>query len=333
MAAELPQDMLCVAIAESDKGGTLRACRRPLPVPGPREVLIEIAAAGVNKADVKQRRGVYPMPPGAPDVPGLEVSGVIVAAGRSVRRWRVGDAVCALVLGGGYAQYCVAPELQCLRAPAGWSLRDAASLPEAAFTVWTSLIEQARLRAGERVLVHGGAGGIGAAAVQIAKALGCEVITTAGSDQKCEFSLRLGADFAINYRTQDFVSEVVQITGGEGVNVIMDVVGAPYLERNMAALAAGGRLAFVSYEAGRDASFDIQKLMLRRLILTGSTVRHRNVREKGRIARALERSIWPYMESGRYVPVVTKVLPLAQAAKAHAHLESGNNIGKILLTP
>jgi len=305
----------------------------PVPAPGEREVLIEVAAAGVNRADARQRLGLYPMPADAPTIPGLEVSGRVVATGRRVRRWKVGDEVCALVVGAGYAEYCVAPEGQCLTVPRGIPLVEAAALPECAFTVWTALFERGRLRRGETLLIHGGASGIGTLAIQWAKAIGARVIVTAGSAAKCRACVKLGADAAIDYRREDFGGRVPVLTGGRGVDVILDMVGEPYLQRNVAVLAHDGRLVYIAYLGGRTGAFDIQALMLRRVAITGTTLRHRTIAQKTRIARHVERELWPLIAAGRVRPVVNRVFPLARAAAAHRLLEGPANIGKLLLTP
>lgn len=330
----MPKSFSCIDIVRhGEDDGVLTPVRCPLRMPDAQDVLIKVAAAGVNRADVKQRKGVYPMPPNAPSVPGLEVSGTVVNVGTATSRWHVGDKVCALVIGGGYAEYCLVPEVQCLPIPRGMSLQHAAALPEVMFAIWTSLFEQARLMPEESVLIHGGASGYGTTAIQLAKAFGSRVITTAGTDDKCRVCIELGVDRAVNYKTQDFVPAVHEFTGNRGVNVIVDMVGAPYLERNLEALAVEGRLTYIAYGEGRIASFDIQRLMLRRQTLTGSTSRHRSVEEKGRIARTLEQKVWPLLDDRRVRPIISQVFSLADAASAHAHLEGGNNVGKVLLVP
>jgi NADPH2:quinone reductase len=325
--------MACIDIPCT--GGPEVMVRRTIrvPRPGPREVLIEVRAAGVNRADARQRLGLYPMPADAPTIPGLEVSGRVAAVGSRVRRWKIGDEVCALIVGAGYAEYCVAPEGQCLPVPPGVSLVDAASLPECAFTVWTALFERGRLRPGETLLIHGGASGIGTLATQWARAIGAHVIVTAGSPKKCRACLALGADAAIDYRRQDFAQRVPLLTQGRGVDVILDMVGEPYLERNLAVLARDGRLVYIAYLEGRKAAFDIQALMLKRVAITGTTLRHRTVAQKARIARVVERELWPLIAAGRVRPVVNRVFPLARAADAHRLLEGPANIGKLLLKP
>ena len=329
--AELPKEMTAVEIAAPGAPSVLRPVRRPLPELGPCEVLIEVAAAGVNRPDVMQRRGGYPPPPGASDIPGLEVSGRVVARGPGARRYAEGDAVCALVAGGGYAEYCAAPEAQTLPAPAALSLRDAAALPETCFTVWTNLFERARLKAGERLLVHGGSSGIGTTAIQIATALGATVVATAGSAEKCAACERLGAERAIDYRAEDFVAVVKELTGGEGVDVVLDMVGGAYVQRNIDALRTEGRLAQIAFLEGAKCRIDLMPLMRKRLTLTGSTLRPQSIASKGRIAAALEATVWPLVEAGRVRPVIDGCFPLEQARRAHARMEGGAHIGKILL--
>ena len=329
--AELPREMTAVEIAAPGAPSMLRPVRRPLPELGPGEVLIEVAAAGVNRPDVMQRRGGYPPPPGASDIPGLEVSGRVVARGPGARRYAEGDAVCALVAGGGYAEYCAAPEAQTLPAPAALSLRDAAALPETCFTVWTNLFERARLEAGERLLVHGGSSGIGTTAIQIATALGATVVATAGSAEKCAACERLGAERAIDYRAEDFVAVVKELTGGEGVDVVLDMVGGAYVQRNIDALRTEGRLAQIAFLEGAKCRIDLMPLMRKRLTLTGSTLRPQSIASKGRIAAALEATVWPLVEAGRVRPVIDGCFPLEQARRAHARMEGGAHIGKILL--
>jgi NADPH2:quinone reductase len=302
-----------------------------VPRPGSREVLIKVHAAGVNRADVKQRAGDYPMPADAPDIPGLEVSGRIAALGGEVDRWAVGQEVCALVVGGGYAEYCVAPVGQCLPVPAGVSLLQAAALPEAVFTVWTALFEAAALRAGETVLIHGGASGVGSMAIQIAAALGSRPLATAGSSERCATCRELGAELAVDYREQDFVEAVRRHTGGYGVDVVLDMVGAPYAERNTQVLAPYGRLCYIAGDGGQDATFKVRDIMLKRLTITGSTLRHRSVEDKARVAAIVERKVWPLLAAGRIRPVVDRVFALDDVGQAHAAMEAGKVTGKILL--
>ena len=329
--ADLPTEMTAIEITEPGGPEVLRPARRPLPEPAFGEVLIEVTAAGVNRPDTMQRQGHYPPPPGASDLPGLEVSGHVVANGPGARRYAVGAAVCALTHGGGYAEYCTAPETQTLPVPAGLSVTDAAGLPETCFTVWTNAFERARLRAGERLLVHGGSSGIGTTAIQIASALGVRVFATAGSAEKCAACERLGAERAINYRDEDFVGAVKELTGGEGVDVVLDIVGGSYLQRNLAALRPEGRLAQIAVQEASKSRIDLFALMLKRLSIVGSTLRPQSVDSKARIAAALEAQVWPLVESGLVRPVIDTRLPLEEAAAAHARMEAGRHIGKILL--
>ena len=329
--AKLPTKMTAVEITEPGGPEVLRRARRPVPEPGLGEVLIEVAAAGVNRPDTMQRQGLYPPPPGASDLPGLEVSGHVVASGPGAHRYEAGDAVCALTHGGGYAEYCVAPETQTLPVPAGLSVVDAAGLPETCFTVWTNAFERAGLRAGERLLVHGGSSGIGTTAIQIASALGVRVFATAGSAEKCAACERLGAERAIDYRSEDFVTVVKEITGGEGVDVVLDMVGGSYLQRNLAALRPEGRLAQIAFLEGSKCQLDLNALMRKRLTIVGSTLRPQSVESKARIGAALEETVWPLVEAGLFRPVIDTRLPLDQAAAAHARMEAGQHIGKILL--
>jgi putative PIG3 family NAD(P)H quinone oxidoreductase len=310
----------------------LRVVARPVPRPGDGEVLIRVDAAGVNRPDVMQRLGKYPPPPGASDIPGLEVAGTVVsdAAGEPIR-WSAGDRVCALVAGGGYAEYCVAPAVQCLPIPEGMSVVSAAALPETFFTVWTNLFERGHLRAGERVLVHGGASGIGTTAIQLARAFGATVFATAGSDEKCTACARLGATVTINYRTRNFVEIVHSATDGSGVDVILDIVGGDYLERNIECLALNGRLVQVGLMAGARAQLNLTAVLQRRLTLTGSTLRARTVAEKGALAREVEARVWPLLAQGRLAPVIDRTYPLAAAADAHRRMESPEHIGKVVL--
>jgi len=324
--------MHCIEIARAGGPAVLRLVERPDPVPAAGEVLIRVAAAGVNRPDVLQRQGGYPPPPGASDVPGLEVGGIIAGVGPGVSRWREGDQVCALVAGGGYASLCVAPALQCLPVPAGLDVVAAAAVPETFFTVWSNVFERGRLRAGESALFHGGASGIGTTAIQLAKARGARVFATAGSDEKCRACEALGAETAINYRTADFVDTVRQLTAGHGVDLILDIVGASYTSRNLAALAVDGRLVQIGLMDGEvSATVDLRRVLMRRLTLTGSTLRPRPVEEKGRIAAALEREVWPLLAGGTVRPLIHRTFPLADAATAHALMESSAHIGKIVL--
>jgi NADPH2:quinone reductase len=310
----------------------LRVGDRPKPVAGAGEVLIEVAAAGVNRPDVMQRKGMYPPPPGASDIPGLEVAGTVVALGEGVASLAVGDQVCALVTGGGYAEFCVAPEVQCLPVPRGLTMIEAASLPENYFTVWTNVFDRGRLARGESLLVQGGSSGIGVSAIQVAHALGSRVFATAGSPAKCAACERLGAERAINYRAEDFVEVTKSATGGRGVDVILDMIGGEYVPREIAALAEEGRLVLISTMGGAKAEIDLRAVMGRRLSITGSTLRARSSEFKGGVARSLRANVWPLLESGTVKAVVHATFPLERADDAHRLMESSEHIGKIVLT-
>ena len=324
--------MRAVEIAGHGGPDVLRAIERRVPAPADGEVLVRVAGAGVNRPDVMQRMGKYPPPPGASDIPGLEIAGEIVDA-RGVSSFQIGQRVCALVTGGGYAEYCVAPAEQCLRAPEGLPLHHAAAIPETFFTVWTNLFDRGRLQRGERVLIHGGTSGIGTTAIQLARAFGARAIATAGSDEKCTACERLGAERAINYHTEDFVHAVREETSGEGVDVILDIVGGDYLPRNLECLALNGRLVQIGLIGGSKSALDLRAILQKRLTLTGSTLRARTVAEKGAIARALARDVWPLLDRGEVRPVVHGEFPLARAADAHRELESGRVVGKLVLVP
>jgi putative PIG3 family NAD(P)H quinone oxidoreductase len=304
----------------------------PVPTPGSGEVLIKVAAAGVNRGDLAQVAGMYPPPPGAPQTLGLEVSGTIVDGGPNSSRWNVGDQVCALVGGGGYAEYCIAHEGNVLPVPRSVSLIDAAALPEVYMTVWTNIVDRARLKPGETLLVHGGSSGIGTAAIQLFTARGHRVFTTAGSAAKCAACVRLGAALAVNYREDDFVAAIRQATDGAGVDVILDMVGGDYIQKNISLLKVEGRLVNIAFQRGSQADLNLMILMLKRLTITGSTLRARANAEKAEIARAVEREVWPWIETGRIRPIVDSVMPLAKAAEAHARMAASSHIGKILLT-
>ena len=307
---------------------------RPDPIAGAGEALIRVAASGVNRPDVLQRKGHYPVPPGASDLPGLEIAGVIVggdAQALAAAGFKLGDRVCALVAGGGYAELCVAPIGQCLPVPAGLTDIEAASLPETFFTVWSNVFDRARLKAGETLLIQGGTSGIGVTAIQIAKAAGATVIATAGSDEKCAACIKLGADHAINYRSQDFVDEVKRITAGRGVEVILDMVAGAYVARELKCLAEDGRLVFIAVQGGVEAQIDAGAVLRKRLTITGSTLRPRPVAFKAAIAAALRATVWPWIESGAIKPVIYQVFPAAQAAAAHTLMESNQHIGKLVL--
>jgi NADPH2:quinone reductase len=324
--------MIAITIAKPGGPKVLRPIEMPVPTPGPREVVIRVAAAGVNRPDLMQREGKYPPPPGASDIPGLEVSGTVETCGSDVRRWHEGDQVCALVSGGGYAECCVAPDVQCLPIPPGVDLVSAAAMPETFFTVWTNVFERGRLRAGESFLVHGGASGIGTTAIQMARAFGARVFATAGTDEKCAACERLGAERAINYKTGDFAAELMRATGDRGVDVILDMVGGPYFGRNVELLALEGRLLQIAVLHGAKAEINLVRLLRQRITITGSTLRSRTVEEKGAIAAAVERDVWPLVEAGKIRPVVYEKFPLKRAAEAHRLMESGSHIGKIVLT-
>jgi putative PIG3 family NAD(P)H quinone oxidoreductase len=304
----------------------------PVPQPGAHEVLVKVAAAGVNRPDVMQRRGLYPPPPGATDIPGLEIAGEVAALGAEVTRWKLGDQVMALVVGGGYAQLCLAHESHALPMPRNLSPVEAAAIPETFFTVWYNTFERGRLQSGETLLVHGGSSGIGTAAIQLAKARGARVITTAGTARKCEACRGLGADVAINYKDEDFVAATKAATHGRGADVILDMVGGDYIERNYEAAAVEGRVVQIAFQGSPKATVDFRRIMLKRLTHTGSTLRARTIEDKGAIARAVEQHVLPLIEAGRVRPVIDSTFPLAQAAAAHARMETSEHIGKIVLT-
>jgi NADPH2:quinone reductase len=327
--------MQAIEISSYGAPDVLRLAERPTPVAGAGEVLIRVAASGVNRPDVLQRKGMYPVPPGASDLPGLEVAGEIVegdAAALAAAGLKLGDRVCALVAGGGYAELCVAPVGQCLPVPAGLSDIEAASLPETFFTVWSNVFDRACLQPGETLLIQGGTSGIGVSAIQLAKAAGATVIATAGSDHKCAACIALGADHAINYRQQDFAAEVLRATAGRGANVVLDMVAGSYVARELTCLADDGRLAIIAVQGGIDAQFDAGVLLRRRLTITGSTLRPRSVAFKSAIASALRAAVWPWLAAGRVKPVIHQVFPAAQAAQAHTLMESNQHIGKLVLS-
>jgi len=328
----IPNNMRAVEITQPGKPEVLKIGTRPVPQAKAGEVLIRVAAAGVNRPDVMQRTGHYPVPPGASDIPGLELAGDIVALGEGVKEWRVGDAVTALVQGGGYAEYCTAPAPQCLPVPKGMTPIEAASLPETFFTVWSNVFDRAGLKAGESFLVQGGSSGIGVAAIQMVKAFGHAVFATAGSAEKCEACVRLGADRAINYKTEDFAAVVKEATAGKGVNVILDMVGGDYVERELKCLADDGRIAVIAFLGGTKATINLSEILRRRLTISGSGLRPRSVEFKGAIARNLREKVWPLIESGKIKAVIHKTFPLGEAARAHELMESSQHIGKIVLT-
>jgi len=327
----LPETMTAIAISEPGGPEVLKPETRPVPKPKPGEILIRVAAAGVNRPDVAQRSGSYPPPPGASDLPGLEVSGVVMALGEGTQRFGLGDEVCALVPGGGYAPYVTTPEPQALPVPRGLSMVEAAAVPETFFTVWANVFDHGRLKSGESFLVHGGTSGIGTTAIQLAKAFGATVLATAGSAAKCDAMRKLGADRAIDYRQEDFVTVAKQETGRKGVDVILDMVGGSYIERNYAAAAQGGRIVQIAFLGGAKAEVNFTQLMMKRLVHTGSTMRPRTVAEKAEIARALEAKVWPLIAAGKIRPLIDRTFPLAEAAEAHQWMEQGDHVGKIVL--
>ena len=327
--------MRAVEITAYGKPEVLQLTQRPDPVEGAGEVLIRVAASGVNRPDVLQRKGHYPVPPGASDLPGLEVAGAIVAgdaAAMAAAGFKIGDRVCALVAGGGYAELCTAPVGQCLPSPAGLSDVEAASLPETFYTVWSNVFDRARLQPGETLLVQGGTSGIGVTAIQMAKAAGTIVIATAGSDEKCAACVALGADHAINYKTADFAAEAKRLTDGRGVDVVLDMVAGDYVAREVSCLAEDGRIVIIAVQGGLESKFDAGLVLRRRLTITGSTLRPRPVAFKAAIAQNLRKTVWPWIESGRIKPVIHQVFPAAEAAQAHALMETNQHIGKLVLT-
>ncbi|MCS6932297.1 MAG: NAD(P)H-quinone oxidoreductase [Acetobacteraceae bacterium] len=328
----LPDSMTCIAHGAGGPPEVMGPARVPLPVPAAEEVLIRVLHAGVNRPDVAQREGRYPPPPGASPILGLEAAGEVVALGPGVRRWRIGDRVTALTNGGAYAEYVAVPEGQCLPWPEGYDSARAAALPETFFTVWANLFGHGRFRAGESVLVHGGTSGIGTTAIQLARAFGGRVFATAGTAAKCAECLRLGAEAAINYREEDFVEAVRAATGRRGVDVVLDMVGAPYFARNLRVLAQDGRLVLIAFLGGEVAeSVDLRPIMVKRLTVTGSTMRPRSSAEKAAIAAALEEKVWPLLSAGRIAPVMAAEFPLERAADAHRLMESSAHVGKIVL--
>ena len=332
MSGEIPDSMDVVEISEPGGPEKLVPATRPVPEPAAGEVLVEVAAAGVNFPDVMQRRGHYPPPPGASDIPGLEIAGTVAALGNGVSKLAVGDKICALVAGGGYAAYCVAPVPQCLAIPLGFEMVTAAAIPETFFTVWTNLFDRGRLKSGETVLIHGGSGGIGSAAIMVAHAMGARVFATARTEEKCAVCRKIGAERAIKYTDEDFVEVTKEATDGRGVDLIIDIVGGDYAVRNLAALAMEGRLVQVAVQGGAKVEIPLFLIMQKRITLTGSTLRARSVADKGAIADALRENIWPRFESGEITPLVHTTLPLAEAADAHVLMESSAHIGKIILT-
>ncbi len=332
MAETLPDQMTAIAITTPGGPEVLKPVRLALPRPGAQEILLRVHAAGVNRPDVVQRQGHYPPPPGTPDTPGLEIAGDVVAVGPGVARWRIGDAVTALVPGGGYAEYCVAAESCALPIPHGLDFVQAAAIPETFFTVWDNVFTRGELKRGERFLVHGGTSGIGTTAIQLARAFGATVFTTAGSDDKCEVTLRLGAHRAINYRREDFVAAIKSETDNRGVDVVLDMVGGDYLPRNIECLALHGRHVSIAFLHGAKVTLTFMPVMLKRLVLTGSTLRPRSVTEKAAIAIELETRVWPLLSAGTVRPVIDSTFPLVDAAAAHSRMETSAHIGKIVLT-
>ncbi|MBS0639875.1 MAG: NAD(P)H-quinone oxidoreductase [Acetobacteraceae bacterium] len=329
----IPQTMTYVNADGAGAPDVLKVATGPVPAPKPDEVLIRVTAAGVNRPDVAQRQGSYPPPPGASPILGLEVAGEVVAKGDAVTAWSVGDLVCGLANGGGYAEYCAVPASQCLPWPKGYDALRAAALPETFFTVWANLFQMGRLAEGETALIHGGTSGIGVTAIQLAHEFGARVFATAGSDEKCAACKRFGADAAINYRTQDWAAEVKTLTEGKGVNVILDMVGGPYISKNIRSLGMDGRLVFIAFLQGSKApDVDFVQVMVRRLTITGSTMRPRTTAQKAAIADELRAKVWPVLDAGRCAPAIHATFPLAQAAEAHRLMESSQHIGKIMLT-
>ncbi len=323
------------AIIITQPGGpeVLQSAERAIPVYGEHEVLVKVAAAGINRPDIFQRKGNYPPPAGAPaDIPGLEIAGTITALGSKVTRWQIGDKVCALVGGGGYAEYCNVPEGQCLPLPENLSLIEAASLPETFFTVWSNVFNDDFLKSGDSMVVHGGSGGIGSTAIQMAKALGITVYTTAGSAEKCAFCESLGADRAINYKTENFVDVIKDLSGGKGVNFILDSIGGDYTPQNLQTLAEDGKLVMINAVKGKNAEVDLSVVMRKRLVITGSLLRPRDVAFKSAIANKLEERVWPFLASGKIKPVIFKTFSAIRAAEAHQLMEAGEHMGKIVLT-
>ncbi|MET0537991.1 MAG: NAD(P)H-quinone oxidoreductase [Xanthobacteraceae bacterium] len=329
---KLPANMTAIAIRAPGGPDMLVPEQRPLPLLQEGEVLLKVTAAGVNRPDVMQRQGRYPPPAGAPDIPGLEIAGEVAALGKNASKWKLGDRLMALVAGGGYAQYCSAHESHALAAPPGLSMVEAAAIPETFFTVWHNVFERGRLRAGETLLVHGGTSGIGTTAIQLAKAFGARTIATAGSPAKCEACRKIGADVAVNYRTEDFVAATKAATDGKGANVVLDMVGGDYIERNYEAAAVEGRIVQIAFQASSKATVDFRRLMLKRLTHTGSTLRARSVADKAAIAAALQQQVLPRLAAGTVRPVIDSTFALVKAAEAHARMEASEHIGKIVLT-
>ena len=327
----MPAEMTAIEISRPGGPEVLVPVRRQVPVPGFGEILVKVAAAGVNRPDILQRSGNYPPPPGTTDIPGLEIAGVVVAAGAGATRFKVGDKVCALVPGGGYAEFCSVNETNALPVPAGLTLTEAAAIPETFFTVWTNVFERGGLKSGETLLVHGGASGIGTTAIMLGAAFGATIIVTAGSSGKCAACVTLGASHAIDYKQEDFVNAVKAATQGRGADVVLDMVGGPYADRTLEAAAKDGRIVQIAFLQGASVQINLAKIMMKRLTLTGSTLRPRSVAEKAGIARALEAQVWPLLAQGRCKPVIDSVFPLAQAREAHERMEASAHFGKIVL--
>ena len=332
MSEQIPSTMRAIEITEPGGPEVLRIGERPVPEPREGEVLIKVAAAGINRPDVMQRTGMYPPPPGASDIPGLEIAGTVVALGPEASGVQEGDSVCALVTGGGYADYCPAPASLCLPVPEGLDSVQAAAIPETFFTVWTNVFDRGRLAGGESLLVHGGSSGIGTTSTQLAKAFGSTVYVTAGSDEKCQACTDLGANAAINYKTEDFVERISELTNERGVDVILDMIGGDYLPRNLKSLAVEGRIVQIALQGGPKVQMNLLPIMLKRLTLTGSTLRPRTVAQKAMIAHSLREKVWPLIESGKVRPIIHATFTLAQASDAHRMMESSQHIGKLVLS-
>ena len=328
--ATIPETMNCIEVPEPGGPDALTLGARPVPEPAHGEVLVKVASAGVNRPDVMQRQGGYPPPPGASDIPGLEIAGTVVKVGTGVSEWQEGDEVCALVTGGGYAEYCPAPAPQVLPVPKGVSLEHAGGVPETFFTVWTNVFDRAGLRAGEKLLVHGGSSGIGTTAIQMASQLGARVFATAGSKEKCDACMELGAERAVNYREEDFLEALKEPTGG--MDVILDMVAGDYVQKNISLLRPEGRLVHIAFLGGHKVELNLMSTMLKRLSILGSTLRPQSIETKADIANSLKEKVWPLVENGRIKPVVDSTFPLADAAKAHERIDEGTHIGKIILT-
>ncbi len=328
----LPDTMTAIEISQPGNPKVLKPAEKPIPKPGQDEVLIKVAAAGINGPDLMQRKGLYPPPPGASEIPGLEIAGTIVALGTKIDKLAVGQEICVLVTGGGYAEYCTAPAVLCLPLPTGLNMIQAAGLPETFFTVWNNVFERGRLIQGERFLVHGGSSGIGTTAIQLASAMGAKVFTTAGSDAKCRVCEQLGAAVSINYKSEDFVERVKAETDDAGVDLILDIVGGDYLQRNLACLAADGRLVQIAFQHGPKTNINLLPIMLKRLTLTGSTLRPRSIAEKALLAEQLRQKVWPLLEAGSVRPIIHETFPFRDASMAHRLMESSEHIGKIVLT-